>query len=217
MLTERAEDILDLLVREYIQTAEPISSEHIARRMHRGVSPATVRNIFSQLTDEGFIEQPHTSGGRVPKTRAYRFFVDRLLDEDVPQPFIQKMRGLLDDIHTLQDEMARRFHVLSGVLGAAPIGFDELFQEPEFADRQSIRDLGTFLDSLDRYDRALGREDFNIMIGDENDVQPISELTIVMTRTPTGQTFFITGPKRMHYDSVVRTMKVWKTKTKTRT
>src|SRR3989344_905815 len=81
MVGERDGTILEMLVREYIRTAEPVGSEKIARRMKNALSAATVRNIFADLTDAGFIEQTHTSGGRVPCQKGYRFFVDMILDD----------------------------------------------------------------------------------------------------------------------------------------
>jgi len=77
-LTPRSGRILATVVREYIQTGEPVASITVARR-GLGVSSATVRNILSHLERQGFVRQPHTSAGRVPTDRGYRFYVDLLL------------------------------------------------------------------------------------------------------------------------------------------
>ncbi|RMH16814.1 MAG: heat-inducible transcription repressor HrcA [Gemmatimonadetes bacterium] len=78
-LTERERRVLDAVVRTYVDSAEPAGSRTIVRRFALGVSPATVRNTMSDLEDKGFLYHPHTSAGRVPTDRAYRYFVDRLV------------------------------------------------------------------------------------------------------------------------------------------
>src|SRR5688572_20608764 len=79
-LSERARRLLATLVRQYIDTGEPVSSQLLARQSGMGVSSATVRNVLAQLEDTGFVHQPHTSSGRVPTDRGYRAFVDLLLE-----------------------------------------------------------------------------------------------------------------------------------------
>ncbi|MFP4512101.1 MAG: heat-inducible transcriptional repressor HrcA [Acidimicrobiales bacterium] len=78
MLDERKASILRAVVEEYIQTAQPVGSRHVARDPAIAVSPATVRNEMAQLEADGFLVQPHTSAGRVPTDKGYRFFVDTL-------------------------------------------------------------------------------------------------------------------------------------------
>lgn len=76
MLDERKQQVLFAIVRDYIQTAEPVGSRTVARRYALGVSPATIRNEMADLEELGYIEQPHTSAGRIPSDRGYRFYVD---------------------------------------------------------------------------------------------------------------------------------------------
>ncbi|MCU0260534.1 MAG: heat-inducible transcriptional repressor HrcA [Ilumatobacteraceae bacterium] len=78
MLDERKAAILGAVVQEYIATAQPVGSAHIATAPGVGVSPATVRNEMAVLEQEGFLVQPHTSAGRIPTDKGYRFFVDHL-------------------------------------------------------------------------------------------------------------------------------------------
>lgn len=77
---ERSRRLLATLVREYIETGEPVSSQVLAHQSGLGLSSATVRNVLAQLEDEGYVHQPHTSAGRVPTDRGYRVFVDLLLE-----------------------------------------------------------------------------------------------------------------------------------------
>jgi heat-inducible transcriptional repressor len=83
-LTDRSRLLLATLVREYIETGEPVSSQVVARHSRLGVSSATVRNALAQLEEAGYVHQPHTSAGRVPTDRGYRAFVDMLLEDRKP-------------------------------------------------------------------------------------------------------------------------------------
>lgn len=79
MLDERKRKILQAIIDDYISTAEPIGSRTIARKYNLGISPATIRNEMSDLEILGYLEQPHTSAGRIPSAKGYRFYVDCLL------------------------------------------------------------------------------------------------------------------------------------------
>ncbi len=79
MLDERKRRVLQTIIDDYISTAEPIGSRTIARKYNLGVSPATIRNEMSDLEMLGYLEQPHTSSGRIPSAKGYRFYVDCLL------------------------------------------------------------------------------------------------------------------------------------------
>ncbi len=81
MLTARRESLLGLVVDEYVETALPVSSRALVARHGLGVSPATVRNELAKLEDEGYITHPHTSAGRVPSDRGYRYYVEALMTE----------------------------------------------------------------------------------------------------------------------------------------
>jgi heat-inducible transcriptional repressor len=78
-LSPRGAQILSALVAEYIDTAEPVGSARLAHRAGLGVSSATVRNTLAELEELGYLQQPHTSAGRIPTDRGYRFYVDQLL------------------------------------------------------------------------------------------------------------------------------------------
>ncbi|HMU91556.1 MAG TPA: heat-inducible transcriptional repressor HrcA [Anaerolineales bacterium] len=78
-LTERQRTILQLLIRDYIETAQPVGSKRLVERFHLDLSPATVRNEMSALTEMGYLRQPHTSAGRVPSEDGYRAFVGEMI------------------------------------------------------------------------------------------------------------------------------------------
>ena len=77
-LDERRRQVLLAVIAEYVESAEPVGSRSIARRHMRGLSPATIRNAMADLEEMGYLSQPHTSAGRVPTDKAYRFYVDHL-------------------------------------------------------------------------------------------------------------------------------------------
>ena len=85
-LNEREKNILRFIIQQFILTANPVGSRNITKRYDIGFSPATVRNIMSDLEDSGFIDHPHTSAGRIPTDKGYRFYVDTLMD-------VQKLRS----------------------------------------------------------------------------------------------------------------------------
>lgn len=78
-LDDRARDVLRAVVQEFITSGEPVGSQQLTRRGEFEVSPATMRNVLSELEAQGYLEKPHTSAGRVPTDAGYRFFVDSLL------------------------------------------------------------------------------------------------------------------------------------------
>src|SRR5215472_18871844 len=79
-IDDRSREMLALLIRTHITTGEPVGSRAISKLSSEGLSPATVRNIIADLEEAGYLEQPHTSAGRVPTDKGYRFYVDNLLD-----------------------------------------------------------------------------------------------------------------------------------------
>lgn len=95
-LDERKKKILTLIIRNYLETGEPVGSRTISKLLDNSLSSATIRNEMSDLEDEGFIIQPHTSAGRIPSDLGYRFYVNELMEEhekevkDIQQFVIEK-------------------------------------------------------------------------------------------------------------------------------
>ena len=82
MLNDRKKRILQAIVEEYIQTAEPVSSNTIVNKYEKDFSSATIRNEMAELESIGYLDKPHTSAGRIPSAKGYRFYVDELLKDD---------------------------------------------------------------------------------------------------------------------------------------
>ena len=79
-MTDRKKQILKIVVEEYVAAAEPVGSKAIAQRMPGKISSATIRNELADLTEMGYLEQPHTSAGRVPSAKGYRLYVNELME-----------------------------------------------------------------------------------------------------------------------------------------
>lgn len=105
MLDERKSAILSAIVEEYIQTAQPVGSAHVAAAAQVAVSSATIRNDMAFLEREGFLQQPHTSAGRVPTEKGYRFFVDHLAQPDLSPLHAQAVGTFFDRAHTQLEQM----------------------------------------------------------------------------------------------------------------
>jgi heat-inducible transcriptional repressor len=89
-LTERQKTLLLLIIRDHIESAQPIGSKRLVDRYHLNLSPATIRNEMSALTEMGYLRQPHTSAGRVPTEEGYRYFVSQLMDQAVLPESVQR-------------------------------------------------------------------------------------------------------------------------------
>ncbi len=92
-LNQREKAILRSVVQQFILTATPVGSRNITKKYEIGFSPATVRNIMSDLEDSGYINHPHTSAGRIPTDKGYRFYVDSLMDIE---KLNSKEKGIID-------------------------------------------------------------------------------------------------------------------------
>jgi heat-inducible transcriptional repressor len=113
LLDDRKVRILRAVITAYVATGEPVGSRRVVELAELDVSPATVRNEMAVLEELGFIAQPHTSAGRVPTDRGYRFFVDDLADGKVDEPRRELVQELLGTSRDVEDLLARTSTVLS--------------------------------------------------------------------------------------------------------
>jgi heat-inducible transcriptional repressor len=125
-LTPRERRVLDAVIQTYVRTAEPAGSRVLSRRFGLGVSPATIRNTMSDLEEKGFLMHPHTSAGRVPTDKAYRSYVDSLINAP-PSAIVVAERERLhteisasnSPIETILRRAAQSLGVLTQELGVA--------------------------------------------------------------------------------------------------
>jgi heat-inducible transcriptional repressor len=111
---EREREILTAIVETFIATGDPVGSRILARSNREGLSAATIRNVMADLADAGYLEQPHTSAGRVPSSEAYRYYVEQLTGK---ASLSQEDQGIIKDslrgVSDVQEFMERTSHVLS--------------------------------------------------------------------------------------------------------
>jgi heat-inducible transcriptional repressor len=123
MLDERRATILRAVVEGYIETAQPVGSGHVARREGVAVSPATIRNEMVALEQEGYLSQPHTSAGRVPTDKGYRFFVDSLVGPgELDAARRQQVKSFFASTHgALEDMLLSTSQLLSNLTDYAAV------------------------------------------------------------------------------------------------
>ena len=219
MLKDREKSILSAVIEGYIRTARPVASRDLAR--HFDLSPATLRSELMRLDDMGYIEQPHTSAGRVPTDRGYRFFVDYLIPSNELAPNEQ---ALLSQVFRVQEqeafmrELGRAVSQISGMFTGAGLaedgvryetGFSEILDEPEFEDIMRIRAFGRLVEDMGSEMKRLlssqtkDEDEGRIFIGRENPWKQARDYAMAVSywEHPAGCRGFVTmiGPKRTNY------------------
>ena len=132
-LKARHQEILNALVREYIETGEPVASRTLSRRRSDALSSASIRNVMGDLVDDGFLSQPHTSAGRIPTEKAFRYYVGTLvLNRAVNES--ERLKNELRNLHTVEERVERSSQILMemtrnvGIAAAIPASAQELDQ-----------------------------------------------------------------------------------------
>jgi len=162
-LSERTQDILHLLIRTYISSGEPVGSKTLASHLRGGLSPATIRNTMAELEEAGYLTHPHTSAGRVPSEKGFRFYVDTLPETDVVDRFSERrIARMLGDSDTPEELMSRTSFVLSdisknvGIVIAPPLATTQL-KHIEFLDLGDGKILVIFVSKSGLLQRKLIR------------------------------------------------------------
>ncbi|HWC98931.1 MAG TPA: heat-inducible transcriptional repressor HrcA [Candidatus Sulfopaludibacter sp.] len=130
----RHQEILTSIVRAYIETGEPVGSRTLSKRRNSELSPASIRNVMADLADEGFLSQPHTSAGRIPTEKAFRFYVRSLTASRIAPLEAERMRSEFSGLHTIGARVERSSFLLMeltrnvGIAAAIPALGQELDQ-----------------------------------------------------------------------------------------
>jgi heat-inducible transcriptional repressor len=221
-MTERQAQILSAIVEQYAEVAVPVGSVTLAKLFD--VSPATIRAEMVRLEDEGYIVQPHTSAGRIPTDRGYRFYVNRLTNNDqAGERLIDRSARAIDTrvagagepaqaIRSAVDSLAEITHNL----GLATIGgqlymsgLSHLFMQPEFVRSQAVYEVAQLLDNLEPWLReAAPTEPINVYIGQENPIGRNSGCALIVSRfrSPYSDRTYIgvLGPTRQSYRQTMK-------------
>lgn len=128
-LNERSRQVLEAVITDYILTAEPVGSRAVSRRYYPELSPATIRNAMADLEELGYLSQPHTSAGRVPTDKAYRFYVDSLRAQRLSRAeafrLTRQVGRARDEVDELMEQTSQQLSTVShytGVVLAPPLG-----------------------------------------------------------------------------------------------
>ena len=126
-LNRRAQEILHSVVKEYIETGEPVGSRTVSKRRSEELSAASIRNVMADLADEGYLSQPHTSAGRVPTEKAFQHYVRYISAGRMPAAETERLRAELNGLPTFDERIGRSSHILMemtrnvGIAAAMPM------------------------------------------------------------------------------------------------
>lgn len=220
-MTERQIAILSAIIEQYAEVAAPVGSVTLAKLF--GVSSATIRSEMAKLEELGFITQPHTSAGRIPTDKGYRFYVNLLTQRNELPESDRSARAIEARVstHGTRADRAIRSAVDSLVdltqnLGLATIGDElylsgmgNLFSHPEFMTGSHAQNVARLLDNLEPWLReAAPNEPLNVFIGSENPIGKTSGATLIISRfrSPFSDSSYIgvLGPTRQSYARVMR-------------
>lgn len=218
-MRERAFEILEAAIREFIETGEPVSSGQLHEEYDFGIRPAMIRAELSRLTDEGYLEQPYHSAGRIPSNRGYEFFAGRVFEEKQPQPR-RGLKELLEE-RAYEDFLGRLTRELgvAGVIGSdagmvKKEGLDALMEHLDWNSREAMMRVIRDFEEIDRHlsaARELLRKNFlEVWIGRKSPVTKSDDLAVIATEYDAGDAkviVFAIGPKRMNYEKAAGILK----------
>lgn len=216
--------ILAAIIEQYAEVASPVGSVTLAKLFN--VSSATIRSEMVKLEELGFIMQPHTSAGRIPTDKGYRFYVNAITETQANEQPLQLDRGaraIEARVNTHGDRADRAIRSavdslveLTQNLGIATIGDElymngigNLFSQPEFMQGDATQAVARLLDNLEPWLReASPNEPLNVYIGSENPIGKTSGVTLIISRfrSPYSDRSYIgvLGPTRQSYGKVMR-------------
>ena len=210
MLSNRQVKLIDFIIREHVKTTKPVGSALIAKRSNFSLSSATIRNEMGELEKAGYLAQLHTSGGRVPTDKAYRYYVNLLIENDVGLELKAKdkirireaLYGMPSDPQEVNKIVAKVLSNLSENLVITGISQDKdffkkglvsLLENPEFKEFGEAFQLARFFEEFEGMFQFIEREFFNtlgiprgvpvqIMIGRESPFKQIQHETVMCAK-----------------------------------
>lgn len=223
-LTDRQIQILKHVIEEHITSGEPVGSETLDKKYNLGVSPATIRNEMVILTQQGYLDQPHTSSGRTPTPMALKFYIRQLMDEkdlSVAEEVDVKSKiwDYRDQVDQLLKEATRVLAQKSNSIAVATTdqgdvfhsGYANILDIPEFFDIDVTRTVLSVIDNGRELQvilqHAYSDEPIHILLGDDFDREFLHPCGIVFTSLSLGPygngNLGIIGPSRLNYPYVI--------------
>jgi heat-inducible transcriptional repressor len=219
-MTERQQKILSAIIEEFAEVASPVGSNLLARVFN--VSSATIRAEMAELERLGYITQPHTSAGRTPTDKGYRFYVNNLTGSQLPSLQEGRAERALSArvqsagvpermIRNAVDTLVELTHNLGlGTIGNQLYmsGLSNLFGQPEFIDGSQVQQVAQLLDNLEPWLReAAPNEPLSVYIGSENPIGRTAGVSLIISRfrSPFSDRSYIgtLGPTRQSYREVM--------------
>lgn len=220
-MTDRSAEILSAAIREFIATGEPVSSGLLFDKYEFGIRPAMIRLELRDLVDEGFLEQPSHSAGRVPTDRGYKFFAEKAIAEHVSAINREMVRFFeQSDFGGLLDHISRSLGLLGVVAdfdegGIYKEGLEDLVQNLEW---QSKDELGSVIRDFECLDRTVWQaaeslpkgDPIKVFIGKQSPVTKSECLSVFTGDYDVGGdrvVLMAIGPKRMDYEKAAKVFK----------
>jgi transcriptional regulator of heat shock response len=224
----RKDRILAIVIGRYIKTPSPVGSAYITQEHKLDVSPATVRNILAELEGEGYLTHPHTSAGRMPTQRGYRYYVDHLMNEiqlleDEKRKIAQEYKRHVNQLEDLMEKTSQVISDLTHYTGIVSIDDDDghkiickgtsyVVGYPDTADVIKIQAILRILEEKERLMALVNRsleKKIKIYIGHEMALEEMESCSLAVSRFEKGKIkgrIAVLGPTRMQYDRVVSTL-----------
>jgi len=225
---QRQQDVFGLIVKHYVETAEPVGSRYVSRKL--GLSSATIRNVMSDLEDMGLVTHPHTSAGRLPTDKGYRYYIESLMQVRTVNASV--LRSIREEYHetmrSIEDVLMRTSHLISNLTNCVGLtltsqyeklyldGTSHMINQPEFHNLRKIYCIIRFLEQkreiLSLLHNDLTCEELRIHIGKENQYTYLNDCSIVTkgyrSKGKIAGRIGVIGPKRMIYEKVIPTVEV---------
>lgn len=215
MISDRKKTILKAIIKEYIKTAQPVSSGMLVEKCNLKVSPATVRNDMAELEEEGYIIQPYTSAGRVPTELAYELELSELLKSKDNKNLRDSEIKLLDGLFSSEEAGAKQTAKAIAELSNGAVfwafhkndlyytGLANLFAQPEFKQSEIVYDVSVIIDRMEEIIDDLFDQIDNgnqVLIGSKNPFGAfLSTVLVKYKKNNQSGIFGIMGPIRMDY------------------
>ncbi len=224
MITDRQLELLEVVIREYLNSSTPVGSSVVVKKYHFPCSAATIRNEMCKLLDEGLLEMMHTSSGRIPTSQAYRIFLDQIMDEEeipVLQEVALKQRlwpirydfnkMLLQSVNSLADLT----HLMA--VGTTHDGFVYHSGVVNVLDHSEFWNIDTAKAALflvEKYElleklfekASFSSRDVRYLIGEELGNENLTNVSLVFTKYQVGKNagyIGVLGPSRMDYEKII--------------
>lgn len=213
-MTERQQELFRALVDRYVATAQPVSSQEIAEVSGLDISTATIRHECAALEAEGFLVQPHTSAGRIPTEKGYRYYISAFVNPQARA--MRERRRLVQEMQGREELALRRLAAtlaeLTGDMAVVSIGPEQgyamgigrVFAQPEFADPLLVRHLSAHLDQafslLWQLEHAVD-QGVRVYVGSENPFGSGLATVVTACHLPHRRRALLglIGPSRMRY------------------